>query len=184
MVITMTNRLLGIVVALALTSGIVAHAATAPQRPLAPITLASAHVALRAAASHVAETATGTIDPARAVRDAYLRNHVALEHMRQQAAQHKAGAHLAFNQHVSAREAALIELERSALATSRPAVSSTIAAMDKLVAAAQAELDAELSQTGTANSKGSQQARASDSNGQSGLSGQSGEAGPSNGTDH
>jgi hypothetical protein len=184
MVITMTNRLLGIVVALALTSGIVAHAATAPQRPLVPISLTSAHFALRTAASHVAETATGTFDPARAVRDAYLRNHVALEHMRQQAAQHKGGAHLAFNQHLSDKEATLIALQRSALATSRPAVSSTIAAMDKLVAAAQAELDAELSQTGTANSKGSQKTKPSDSNDQSGMSGQSGEAGPSNGTDH
>src|SRR6202022_2111546 len=139
MVISMTNRLLGIVIALALTSGIVAHAATAPQRPLAPISLASANVALRTAASHVAETATGT------VRDAYQRDLVALEHLRQQAAQHKGSAHLAFNQHISDRETSLIELKRSALATTRPAVASTIAAMDKLVADAQAELDIELS---------------------------------------
>src|SRR6202165_6001431 len=131
MVIKMTNRLLGIVIALALSSGIVAHAATAPQRPLAPISLASANVALHTAASHVAETATGTIDPAGAVRDAYQRDLVALEHLRQQAAQRKSGAHLAFNQHISDRETALIELKRSALATSRPAVASTNAAGDK-----------------------------------------------------
>jgi len=184
MVIKMTNRLLGIVIALALTSGIVAHAATAPQRPLAPMSLASANVALRTAASHVAETATGTVDPAGAIRDAYQRDLVALEHLRQQAAQRKGSAHLAFNQHISDREASLIELKRSALATSRPAVASTIAAMDKLVAAAQAELDVELSQTGAANATGSQQGKASESNGQSGKSGQSGQSGQSTGGNH
>jgi hypothetical protein len=182
MVIMMTNRLLGIVIALALTSGIVAHAATAPQRPLAPISLTSANVALRTAASHVAETATGTIDPAGAVRDAYQRDLVALEHLRQQASQRKGSAHLAFNQHISDKEAALIELKRSALATSRPAVASTIAAMDKLVAAAQVELDSELSQTGAANATGSQQGNSSESKGQSGKSGQSGQSGQSNGS--
>jgi hypothetical protein len=187
MVIKMTNRLLGIVIALALSSGIVAHAATAPQRPLAPISLASANVALHTAASHVAETATGTIDPAGAVRDAYQRDLVALEHLRQQAMQRKGSAHLAFNQHISDRETALIELKRSALATSRPAVASTIAAMDKLVAEAQAELDVELSQTGSANSTGSQQTKASGSKSQSSQSdqsGQSGQSGQSNGNGH
>ena len=190
MIIRMTNRLLGIVIALALTSGIVAHAATAPQRPLAPISLESANLALHTAASHVAETATGTVDPAGAVRDAYQRDLVALEHLRQQAMQRKGSAHLAFNQHISDREAALIELKRSALATSRPAVASTIAAMDKLVAEAQAELDVELSQTGSANSTGSQQTKGSGAktqssqSSQSSQSGQSGQSGQSNSGNH
>jgi hypothetical protein len=156
--ISMTSRLLGVVIAMALTSGIVAHAAEAPQRPLAPITFTSASalpVALQSAASHVAETATGAIDPTAAIRAAYQRDHVALEHLRQQASQLKGSAHPAFNQYISDREGALTELERTALATSRPSVASTIAAMDNLVIAAQARLDNELSQAGAAKSQGS-----------------------------
>ena len=158
--ISMTNRLLGTVIAFALTSGVVAHAAQAPQRPLAPISLTAAStlpMALQTAASRVAETATGAIDPSGAIRDAYQRDHVALEHLRQQASHLKGDAHPAFNQYLSDEEAALIELERTALATSRPAVSSTIAAMDNLVASAQAELDRQLSQAGAAKSQGGNQ---------------------------
>jgi hypothetical protein len=146
--ISMTNRLLGTVIAFALSSGIAAHAAQAPQRPLAPITLTSASalpVALQTAASHVTEAATGAFDPGAAIRAAYQRDHVALEHLRQQASQLKGSAHPDFNQYISDREGALTELERTSLATSRPAVASTIAAMDTLVTAAQARLDLELS---------------------------------------
>jgi hypothetical protein len=144
MVITMTNRLLSIVIALALTSGIVAQAAQAPQRPLAPVTLPAT---LQTAASHVGETATGAIDPSGAIRAAYQRNRVALEHLRQQASALKGSAHAAFNQFISDQELALTQTERAALATSRPDVSSAIAAMDKVVAEAEAELSRELSQT-------------------------------------
>ena len=152
---SMTSRLLGVVIGFALTSGIAAHAAEAPQRPLAPISLTSASalpIALQSAASHVAETATGAIDPTAAIRAAYERDHVALEHLRQQASQLKGSAHPAFNQYISDQEGALTELERTALATSRPAVASTIAAMDNLVTAAQAKLALELSQAGAAKS--------------------------------
>jgi hypothetical protein len=153
---SMTSRLLGVVIGFALTSGIAAHAAEAPQRPLAPISLTSASalpVALQSAASHVAETATGAIDPTAAIRAAYERDHVALEHLRQQASQLKGSAHPAFNQYISDQEGALTELERTALATSRPAVASTIAAMDNLVSAAKAKLGIELSQAGAAKSQ-------------------------------
>jgi hypothetical protein len=163
--ISMTSRLLGVVIAFALTSGIVAHAAEAPQRPLSPITFTSASalpVALQTAASHVAETATGAIDPTAAIRAAYLRDHVALEHLRQQASQLRGNAHPAFNQYVSDREGALTELERTALATSRPAVASTIAAMDTLVTAAQAKLNLELSAAGAAKFQGLGQSPKSD----------------------
>jgi hypothetical protein len=163
--ISMTSRLLGVVIAFALTSGIVAHAAEAPQRPLSPITFTSASalpVALQTAASHVAETATGAIDPTAAIRAAYLRDHVALEHLRQQASQLRGNAHPAFNQYVSDREGALTELERTALATSRPAVASTIAAMDTLVTAAQAKLNLELSAAGVAKFQGLGQSPKSD----------------------
>lgn len=154
MVITMTNRLLGIVIALALTSGIVAHAAQAPQRPLAPVTLPAT---LQTVASHVGETATGAIDPSGAIRAAYQRNRVALEHLRQQASALKGSAHAAFNEFISDQELALTQTERAALATSRPDVSSAIAAMDQLVAAAQSELNYELSLAGAAKSHGSSQ---------------------------
>src|SRR5258708_9259898 len=138
MVITMTNRLLSLVIALALTSGIVAHAAQAPQRPLAPVTLPAA---LQTAAAHVGETATGAVDPSAAIRAAYQRNHVALEHLRQQASALKGGAHAAFNQFISDQEDALTPIERTALATSRPPVSSAITAIDNVVATAEAELN-------------------------------------------
>src|ERR1700737_724868 len=150
MVFSMTNRLLLMVITFALTSGVVAHAAQAPERPLAPITLPAASslpMALQTAASHVSETATAAIDPSAAIRGASLRDHVALEHLRQAAAaQLTASRRPAFDQVISSDEAALTEIERTALATTRPAVSSSIAAMDAVVASAEAELNRQLSQ--------------------------------------
>ena len=185
-----TSRMLGLVIAFALTSGIAAHAAQAPERPFVPVTLTSGHtalpVALQTAASHVAETATGTIDPTGAIRAAYQRDHVALEHLRQEASP-LGQARPGFNQYISDREGALAELERTALATSRPAVASTIAAMDALVSTAQAKLDAALAQLATAKSTASQQGNQSASKGQSpsGRNGQqSGQNSQSNGGNH
>src|ERR1700682_3841955 len=179
-----TSRLLGVVIAFALGSGIVAHASQAPERPLVPATLTSGHtalpVALQTAASHVAETATGTIDPAAAIRALYQRDHVAREQLRQQASPLKSNVRPGFNQYISDREAALAEVELTALATSRPAVASTIGAMDTLVAAAQARLDSELAQNSADKSTGSQQGKQSDSKGQS-QPGQSSQSGQSNG---
>ena len=147
MVISMTNRLLAVVIAIALSSGIVAHAAQAPQRPLAPVSLPAASslpLAVQTTVSRISETATSTVDPSGAIRDAYQRDHVALEHLRQQASQLEGAAHPAFNQLISDDESALAEIERTALATTRPVADTTIATMDKLVASAQAELDREL----------------------------------------
>src|SRR5438128_10402413 len=169
----MTNRLLGIVIAFALTSGVVAHAASAAQRPLTPVTLPTASslpAALQTAASQISEVATSTIDPAAAIRGAYQRDRVALAHLRQQASQLKGSAHPAFNQFISDQEAALLAIERAALTTSRPASSSTIAAMDTLVAAAQAELDRQLSQSGSTKSNSSPQGGSPQGNSQSGKS--------------
>jgi hypothetical protein len=148
MVIKMTNRLLATVIAFALAGGIGAHAAQAPDRPLAPIALPAASsvpFALQTAASRITETATGTIDPSGAIRSAYQRDRVALEHLRQQASQLKGAAHPAFNQLISDDEDALAGLQRAALATTRPSASTAIAAMDALVASAQAELNRQLS---------------------------------------
>src|SRR5438128_6126410 len=163
----MTNRLLGIVIAFALTSGVVAHAASAPQRPLAPANLPTASnlpAALQTAASQISEVATSAIDPGAAIRGAYQRDHVALEHLRQQASPLKGDAHAGFNQFVSDQELALTQTERATLATTRPDAQSAIAAMDELVTAAEAELNRELQ--GAA-------ASASDSTGQSQKNGQS-----------
>src|SRR5947208_16328879 len=103
MVISMTNRLLAVVIALALSGGIGAHAAQAPQRPLAPITLLSASAlpaALQTAASRSTESATSAIDPGTAIRSAYQRNRVALEHPGQPASQMNGSAHAALNQRI------------------------------------------------------------------------------------
>jgi hypothetical protein len=176
MVISMTNRLLVMVIAFALTSGVVAHAATAPERPLAPITLPAASslpMTLQTAASRISETATGAIDPSAAIRDAYQRDHVALEHLRQAASRLKGSAHPAFNQLISDDEGALTEIERTALATTRPSVASAIAAMDAVVASAQAELGRQLSQPGASKSQAG------------GAKSQSGDqSGKSHGSDH
>lgn len=142
MVIKTTNRMLAIVIAIFMTSGIVAHAATAPQRPLTPVTLP---VDLQTAASRVGETATGTVDPGAAIRGAYQRDRVALERLRQQSSQLKTSARPAFDQFLSDQEVALLDIERAALTTSRPAASTTIAAMDRLVTASEAELAHQLS---------------------------------------
>jgi hypothetical protein len=153
MVVKMTNRLLATVIAVALSSGIAAHAAQSPDRPFAPIMLPAASslpTTLQTAAARIGEKATGAIDPARAIRDAYQRDHVALERLRQQASQLNGSAHPAFNQFVSEQEDALASLERTALATTRPTADSAIAAMDRLVAGAEAELARQLSQPGLA----------------------------------
>lgn len=158
MVIKMTNRLLAVVIAVALSSGIAAHAAQEPRQPITPIALTSASslpTVLQTAASHLTEAATGTIDPSAAIRDAYQRDHVALERLRQQGSALKGSAHPAFNQFISDQEAALTELERTALATIRPSAGSSIAAMDQLVAAAQAELNRELALPTATKSNGS-----------------------------
>ena len=171
MVSTMTNRLLSVVIAVALSSGIAAHAAQSPQRPIAPIALTSASslpTTLQTAAAHLGETATGTFDPSAAIRDAYQRDHVALERLRQQASALKGSAHPAFNQYVDDQESALDETEHSALATVRPSSTTAIAAMDQLVAAAEAELTRELAQPGASKQSGSSQGQGKKSTGNSG----------------
>jgi hypothetical protein len=166
----MTNRLLSVVIALALTSGIVAHAAQAPQRPLAPVTLPAT---LQTVASRVSETATGAIDPSGAIRAAYQRNRVALEHLRQQASPLKGNLRAAFNQFIADQELVLTQTERAALATSRPDAPGAIAAMDDLVAVAETELNRELAATSAAGSNNANQGDRSQSSSQSGKSAQS-----------
>src|SRR2546430_14280862 len=156
----MTNRLLGIVIALALTSGVVAHAASAAQRPLSPIAFPAASslpTAIQTAASRLSETATSAIDPAAAIRGAYQRDRLALVHLRQQASPLKGSAHPAFNQFISDQELALTQTERAALATTRPDAQSAIAAMGNLAAATEAEPNHAVSPTAAAHCRNSTQ---------------------------
>ena len=165
MVIHMTNRLLGMVVALALTSGLVAHAAAAPRTPLAPPSVpaislpapsggASLPAGLQSAVTRISDTATAAIDPSAAIRAAFQRDHVALEHLRQPASALKGSIHPAFNHLISSDEASLTDIERTALATANPSAAGVIAAMDALVSSARATLAKDLAQPNAVTSAG------------------------------
>ena len=150
MVSTMTNRLLAVVMAVAISSAVAAHAAQSPQGLTGSIALTSASslpTTIQTAAAHIGETATGAFDPSAAIRDAYQRDHVALERLRQQGSTAlSTSARPSFDQYINDQESALDQTEHSALATVRPSANSAIAAMDQLVTAAQAELTRELHQ--------------------------------------
>ena len=172
MAAAMTNRLLALVMALACMSAVAAHAAdrglyqlsglkvsfhlavphlTAPRFTaphLAPVTLPTAGLA--AAAATVTARAQAVVDPQGAISAAYERDHVALEHLRQQASALKGAAHPAFNQLLDSDEATLASLERQALDYSSGNPAGNVAAMDQLVASAQRSLNAALAQPGAA----------------------------------
>jgi hypothetical protein len=155
MVTQMTNRLLAMVMTFAVSTGLAAHVAQNPQRTLPKVSLTSltlprassvpqavqtAAAQLSDAANHVSETATAAVDPGAAIRAAFQRDHVALEHLRQQASVLKGSAHPAFNQLISNDEATLVEMEKTALASNNSSPSASIAAMDQLVTSAEAAL--------------------------------------------
>lgn len=167
MAAAMTNRLLSMVMAVACLAAVAAHAASdgvtrmsglnlgfrlsAPH--LAPVTFHLAPVALptaglQAAAATMTARAQAVVDPAGTITAAYQRDHVALEHLRQQASALRGAAHPAFNRVVDSDEAALASLERQALDYTSGNPAASVAAMDQLVAAAQQSLNAELSQGG------------------------------------
>ncbi len=174
MVTQMTNRLLATVMAFAVSTGLVAHAAQDKHQILAAPKLAQVYVlevsqptaaaattspktaalpsttsvpqAVQSAANHVIDAATAAVDPSAAVRAAFQRDQLALEHLRQQGSGLKGQARQVFNQRISNAELALVETEKMALASkSRPA--SSIAAMDQLVALLKASLDRDLSRS-------------------------------------
>jgi hypothetical protein len=152
MVTQMTNRLMALVMAFAMGSGLAAHAAQDPHKALPTVAIPTLPAAtslpatLQTAAERVSDTATSAVDPSGAIRSAFQRDHVALEHLRQQASALKGAAHPAFNQLISNDEATLVDLERTALASKNAAASSTIAAMDQLVSSANAALQKALAQ--------------------------------------
>jgi cysteinyl-tRNA synthetase len=106
---------------------------------------------LRDQAAHVP---IGAGDGGAAIRAAFQRDHVALEHLRQPASALKGSAHPAFNQLISNDEATLVELEKTALASNSGSAASSIAAMDQLVASAQAELNRQLATAGATKTTG------------------------------
>ena len=151
MVTLMTNRLLATVMAFAVSTGLAAHAAQDPKRALPQVNLAKitlpkatslpqAVQTVQTAANHVTDAAATAVDPSAAIRAAFQRDHVALEHLRQPASALKGSAHPAFNQLISNDEATLVELEKTALASNSGSAASSIAAMDQLVASAEAAL--------------------------------------------
>ncbi|HEY0492022.1 MAG TPA: hypothetical protein VGD57_00950 [Candidatus Dormibacteraeota bacterium] len=171
----MTNRLLATVMAFAVSTGLVAHAAQDKHQILPLPKLAQVYVlevsqpaaaaaattphavalpsttsvpqAVQSAANHVIEAATAAVDPSAAVRAAFQRDHLALEHLRQQGSGLKGQARQAFNQRISNAEIALVEMEKVALASKiRP--STSISAMDQLVASMKTSLDRDLSHSG------------------------------------
>jgi len=155
MVTQMTNRLLATVMAFAVSTGLVAHTAQNPHRALPQVNLThltlprasavpqaveTAAAQVSDAANHVSDAATAAVDPNAAIRSAFQRDHVALEHLRQQASVLKVSAHPAFNQLISNDEATLVEMEKTALTSKTGSASTSIAAMDQLVASAEAAL--------------------------------------------
>src|SRR5438132_5705043 len=128
MVVQMTNRLLSIVMALAFTSGLVAHAAqdTRTQLPALPHLQLPAVPRVSLPASSPLPTAlqavaNSVIEPDRtAIKAAYQRDHDALEHLRQQASDLRGPAHPAFNHLVQQDEQALLEMEQSSLSARLP----------------------------------------------------------------
>jgi len=176
MVTQMTNRLLATVMAFAVSTGLAAHAArdtnhnlpalkltkvattpevsqqkvSAPSASPKALTLpspASVPQAIRSAANHLSDAATAIVDPSAAVRGAYQRDQLALEHLRQQGSALKGEARQAFNQRISEDELQLVQMERIALA-SKGGPATSIAAMDQLVLVMRTSLDRDLSHSG------------------------------------
>jgi hypothetical protein len=109
---------------------------------LQPLSLPTA--GLQAAAAEVTASADAVIDPHSAITAAYQRDHVALEHLRQQASALKGAAHPAFNRLIDSDEATLATLERQALDYSSGNASANVALMDAVVASAQHSLNTAL----------------------------------------
>jgi len=142
MVITMTNRLLAIVMAFALSSGIIAHAAQdqSSKPPVLPLPQMSLGDRLETSlpgtiATDVVEEASAAIDNRGPVRDAYVRDQVELEHLRQSGSKLTCSTRATFNTLVSNDESELVDMERNALAANDP-LSTSVQEMDTLVASA------------------------------------------------
>jgi hypothetical protein len=145
MVVQMTNRLLAIVMAVAFSTGLVAHAAENPKHPLPELPTLPSPASLKQPAALIEMAAQGLRNQASAIlnqdssliRDAYQRDHVALEQLRQQASSLRGSAHPAFNQLINKDQALLLALEQQALnpanGTTSGDAAATIGQMDQIV---------------------------------------------------
>jgi hypothetical protein len=166
MVVQMTNRLLAIVMAVAFSSGLVAHAAENPKHPLpelpalpSPAVLKTPAAAIQTAAQDIRAQASAILNQdSSLIRQAYQRDHVALEHLRQQASSLKGSAHPAFNQLINKDQALLLGLEQNALnpasGTTSGDAAATISQMDQIVRDATRALAVTKSQTDGLKSNG------------------------------
>ncbi len=158
MVVQMTNRLLATVMAMALSSGLVAHAAqnTRTQLPALPHLQLPAvpHVSLPTALQAVADS---VFDPDGAtIKAAYQRDHDALEQLRQQASDLRGAAHPAINRLIQQDQEALLQMEKSALSgnVTGAGVNTVVVNMDHVVNQAQAALASAKAATGALKTKG------------------------------
>ncbi len=107
MVTKMTNRLLATVMAVFVSGALTAHASQDVH-----ITPPSS---LPTVLGQVEATTQAALDPAASIRQAYQQDHDALEHLRQEGSELKSPAHTQFNQLISADQAQLLALEKTAL---------------------------------------------------------------------
>lgn len=148
MVTQMTNRLLATVMAVFVSGALTAHAAE------------GVHVTIPAPTvlHQVEATAAAAIDPSAAIRDAYQRGHDTLEHLRQEGSELTSPAHAQFNQLISADQAQLLALEKSALdriaAGASVNATATIAQMDAIASQARTALTQAEGQAAKTNGNG------------------------------
>jgi hypothetical protein len=166
MVVQMTNRLLAMVMALAFSSGLVAHAAENPRHPLPELPALPSASALKTPAAVLQTAAQDLRGEASAIlnqdssliRDAYQRDHAALEQLRQQARSLKGAAHPAFNQLINKDQSRLLSLEQQALnpanGTTSSEAAATIGQMDQIVRDAGRALSVAQSQANALKSNG------------------------------
>jgi hypothetical protein len=152
----MTNKLLATVMAIALSGALTARASQ-DLRLTTPTVQASS---LPAALKQAAASASTALDPtAGSIREAYQKDHDALEHLRQQGSGLAGPTHQQFNQLIGADQAQLLALEKAALdkiaAGSPVNGTATIAQMAAIVAQAQAALTLFQSQPGATKTNGS-----------------------------
>lgn len=149
MVTQMTNRLLATVIAVFVSGALTAHASENVH-----ITPPTVPTVLR----QVEATAQAAVDPTASIREAYQRDHDALEHLRQEGSELKSPAHTQFNQLIAADQAQLLALEKAALDQVAAGITvdagATTAQMAAIPAQARAALAQYESQSGATKANG------------------------------
>jgi hypothetical protein len=156
MAIAMTNRLLALVIAVALSATVAARAVqasyagwTGPRLglrlpshllPLDPQVAPQVPGVLQTAAVSLGRSAQQTLDPKSSLLRAYQRDHDALERMRQRASGLRQPARAAYNRLLDSDQQALATLERQALDYQSGDAAAAEGAMDQVVLRAEAAL--------------------------------------------